>query len=395
VKTIFLPTLNIQTPFLYQKIRVAYIIGSLNRIAGSERHLLYLLDGLSDCTESVVFCLFQSGVIADKIIRKPTLFYHIDMKDFSFISIIKSTLQIAKKISKKRVDIVHAHGFAPSLIGGLSSRIAGIPFISARREMANWRKYKHFAAYGLINFLADAITVNSIAVADITSKECFAKRKIQLIRNGVALQKHCPDKNSAPLPPNPHNGRVVGTVANYRPIKNYNMIINAVPEILKVFPDTVFWFIGEGSDRNRLERKINQLGIEDNVFLTGTRQDISSLLNQMDVFVLTSFAEGSPNSVLEAVAHGLPVVATNVGGLPEIVLNDKTGFLVPIDSSRLLAEKLIYLLSNYENAKAMGANGRKHVENNFALDRLLKEQLNLYLKTLKYRRNNFIDNHGN
>jgi glycosyltransferase involved in cell wall biosynthesis len=115
----------------------------------------------------------------------------------------------------------------------------------------------------------------------------------------------------------------------------------------------------------------------------------------MDVFVLTSFAEGSPNSVLEAVAHGLPVVATNVGGLPEIVLNDKTGFLVPIDSSRLLAEKLIYLLSNYENAKAMGANGRKHVENNFALDRLLKEQLNLYLKTLKYRRNNFIDNHGN
>ena len=362
------------------KIKVAYVLNSLHKMGGSERNLLYLLNGLDENVDCVVFSICSNG-ITERFVETGAEVFQLGLDKISICSFCKAVFKIIEKIKFFNIDLIYSYGFLPSLVGGFAAKISGIPFVSARREMADWRTFKHLCAYDFINSLSDIITVNSPAVGELTSRERFTNNKIRLIRNGVNIDKiecTCVAKSI----PERKNGSVVGMVANYRPVKNHLMLLDAIPNILKFFPNTSFWLIGEGEERRKIESKIGELGISENVLLLGQQKDISCFLSKMDFFVLTSLAEGSPNAILEAMSHSLPIVATNVGGIPDAVIDGETGFLVSVNDSRMLARKINDLISDQKLATKLGKAGQERVKQFFSTENLYKKQLALYRELL-------------
>jgi glycosyltransferase involved in cell wall biosynthesis len=148
---------------------------------------------------------------------------------------------------------------------------------------------------------------------------------------------------------------------------------------LKKNIDIKLLILGEGEDECKLKKQITDLNLKNNVFLLGKKENIFDYLNVSNVFVLSSLWEGLPLSLLEAMACGLPVVATNVGGIPEVVKDGLSGFLVEPKNPTILAKKIEYLLNlDIESRKKMGAEGRKIVESKFSLEKMVNNYENLY-----------------
>jgi glycosyltransferase involved in cell wall biosynthesis len=141
--------------------------------------------------------------------------------------------------------------------------------------------------------------------------------------------------------------------------------------------------LGDGTIKKEIEENIAELGLEDNIRILGFRKDVSELLQLMDIFVLSSTSEGLPLSVIEAMASAKPVVSTSVGGLPEIVVPDRTGFLVEAKNAGMLAEKITILLENEVLRKQMGGAGRKLVEDRYSLQAMIDNYQILYENLIK------------
>jgi len=151
----------------------------------------------------------------------------------------------------------------------------------------------------------------------------------------------------------------------------------------KKYRDIKLLVLGEGKDKNKLEVQIRDFNLEKNIFLLGRKENVSDHLNASDVFVMPSLWEGLPLALLEAMICGLPVVATNVGGVPEVITDGKNGFLVEPKNSLILAKKIEYLLNlEPERRKKMGLEGKKIVEEKFSLEKMVKNYENLYEESL-------------
>lgn len=171
---------------------------------------------------------------------------------------------------------------------------------------------------------------------------------------------------------------IIGCLAQLRPEKGHQCLIKAIPKTLKCLPKTVFLIVGDGPERERLERMVRRLNIDDRVVFTGAHRDVARLLSIMDVVVLPSLWEGLPNVALEAMVARKPVVATSVGGTPEAVIDRVTGLLIPSRDSSSLARAIIDLLQDEPKARRMGEAGRRHVEDRFQINRMVKETEGVY-----------------
>ncbi|MEE8571749.1 MAG: glycosyltransferase, partial [Gemmatimonadota bacterium] len=174
-------------------------------------------------------------------------------------------------------------------------------------------------------------------------------------------------------------GPVIGVVAYLRPDKGHQVLLRAMPEIVRQHPDCVLLVVGDGSQRSALESMTTAHSIEASVRFLGAREDIPDVLSALDVFCLPSVRnEGVPHSVLQAGAAGLPVVATAVGGIPEAVIDGKTGIVVPPGDPHSLAEALVALLADPESRDRMGHAGRRHVKDVFSLREMLDRTESAY-----------------
>ncbi|VAX33331.1 hypothetical protein MNBD_NITROSPIRAE03-288, partial [hydrothermal vent metagenome] len=176
----------------------------------------------------------------------------------------------------------------------------------------------------------------------------------------------------------------VGTVGRLHSSKNYRLFLDMARIVLERFEpgDLKFVIIGEGESRDELERYSQQSGIADNVVFTGETDDVFHLLQAMDVFVMTSLYEGLSNAIMEAMLAGLPVVATNVGGNSELVVNGENGFLCPLNDASSLAARVVSLLGNERVAMEMGEKGRKRVITEFGIEKMVRETEEVYLGLL-------------
>jgi glycosyltransferase involved in cell wall biosynthesis len=177
--------------------------------------------------------------------------------------------------------------------------------------------------------------------------------------------------------------QIVGTVGSLYPVKGHRFLIAAVPAIVEACPKARFLLIGRGDEENRLKDQVKSLGVERHVSFLGLRQDISKLLSIMDIFVLPSLSEGLSVATLEAMASALPVVATRVGGNPELIVNEETGMLVPSQDSEALAKAVSALLRDGTRARLFGQSGRARVEQRFHMDMMVNEYRNLYEECLR------------
>jgi glycosyltransferase involved in cell wall biosynthesis len=187
--------------------------------------------------------------------------------------------------------------------------------------------------------------------------------------------------------------RFVTIVANMRhDVKDYPMFLRAARRVSRAVPEAGFLLAGEGELQESLKQLAAQMGIGGNTFFLGRSENVAQLLSVSEVCALSSKAEGFSNAILEYMAAGRPVVATDVGGAREAIVEDETGYIVPSGNDELMAEKIISLLRDPAKARLMGAQGRRVVEEKFSSQALLRNTETLYERLLIARRSTRVDN---
>ncbi|MBF0427911.1 MAG: glycosyltransferase, partial [Magnetococcales bacterium] len=175
---------------------------------------------------------------------------------------------------------------------------------------------------------------------------------------------------------------IIGTVGRMWPIKDHDNLVQAFALLRQLAPARILRLVivGDGPERGAVEKRIVELNLTEQVQITGWRTDIAEILSKFDLFVLSSKAEGTPLTILEAMAYGLPVVSTQVGGIADLVVTGKTGELVPPNNPQALAKAMaIYL--NGDLATRHGEAGRERVAHHFSIDRMIEAYRNLFEET--------------
>ncbi|MGH9377246.1 MAG: glycosyltransferase [Terriglobia bacterium] len=293
----------------------------------------------------------------------------------------RSRFALARRLRARHIEIAQAFDFYTNLMLVPAARFAGIPVVlGSHRQLGDLLGASHFRAQGFSFRLCDRVICNSRASAQTLLNQGLSERKIEIIPNGL------PDDAFAPAPPAlPRSAETlrVGMIARMNnPVKNYPGFLRAAARLAPKFPHLEFVLVGDGPLRPEFEQLSKSLGLEDRVRFLGDRQDIPAVLASLDVSVLNSFSESLSNSILESMAAGLPVVATNVGGNADLVLEGETGFLVPPDDEAALADAIERLLARPDLRSSFGERAKHLASDNFSMDRATARHEQLYAQLL-------------
>jgi len=315
--------------------------------------------------------------------------------------------QFRNFVRKWRADLVHCHDAVPGMIlSCLGSYLAGVPFIGHVHientfSRLRWVRTFQLRFYNFVLRWADAIVAISESTRQSLIKQGLPRPKVTVIPNGVETAGYANGSSSKRARKTLGlNGSeaVVGCVARLCPVKGQRELILAAAKVCEVMPTVKFVFIGEdlefgGAYRKQLQDLSAALGLSGLVVFTGYQADAVALMAGFDVFVLPSHAEGLPLTILEAMAAERPVIATPVGGVPELVIDGTTGVLVPPGDCEALADAMITLLADKEKARTMGLAGRQRVEKEFALRDVTARILAVYAEVAS-RRMRGLQTHG-
>ena len=272
-----------------------------------------------------------------------------------------------------RADVLVTHGYKSNLLGRPAARQAGVPIVSVSRGWTSENvKVRCYEALDRLHLrFMDRVVCVSAGQARKALEAGVRADRVRVIRNGARL--------SAFADPDPagrarlrqlagSDGPVLLAAGRLSPEKGFRLLVEAAGFVRRAVPAARFVVCGEGAERVSLERQIRRLGLTDVVRLVGHRSDLDALLSWTDVVVLPSYTEGLPNVVLEAAAAGVPVVATAVGGTPEVVVDGQTGYLVPSGNAAGLADRIIDLLRHPDRAAAFGQAARRRMRDHFSFD---------------------------
>lgn len=372
------------------KKKVAQFVGSFHQ-GGSESQAVQLSRMLRAAGEFevLILTLDKSGSLLEQFgSSEVEEISEYKLNSFLSTGFLTQLFRCAKFLRQNKIDIVHTHDFYSNVFGMFAARLAGVDIpIASRRETKGIRTRNQERLERLAFRLSTAITVNAGAVEKYLLAAGVDKRKITLIYNGVDLDKFEPvieDRSltCSQLGLDPEK-RFVTLVANLRHgVKNQAMLLRCAKRLKEDFPDVQFVFAGEGERKRFLIELSRKLEVEDSCRFIDRCRTIPELLSISEICVLTSYAEGFPNSILEYMAAGKPVVATNVGGVGECVSDGKSGFLVGSDDDREMSAKLGILLGDGTLAKRFGDSGREIVESRFSTGIQLQEITGLYRSLL-------------
>ncbi len=305
-----------------------------------------------------------------------------------------SLISLWSFIRKGRYDSVHTHTTKAGLLGRLAARMAGVPLIihtihdpphnSARNPIL--RKLYILMEQMASRWAHHIVTVSYANYEEIIKQKIAPIDKVTVIREGIELSGYDlhVDRGAKRLDLSiPPDAKVVGIVARLEAAKGHIYLIDAIPEIIRQVPDGFFVIVGRGHLKDQLEARAKALGVEKRVLFTGFREDMLEIMNIFDVFTLPSLWEGLGIVLLEAMAFKLPIVASRVGGITDVVVDGTTGFLVPPADSKALAQAIITLLLNPEKAGKMGEEGFKRVSKEFRDSVANEKMMELYEKLMK------------
>ena len=282
--------------------------------------------------------------------------------------------RMALLIRTEKVCIVHAHDFYSNVIGVAAARLAGARSIASRRDLAHWLGGPQRTALRLACRLADAVVANAGAVAEQTERDFgVAAHKLQVVPNGIDMAHFDLQAFAAPAPPLPPAiglPRVCMVGAMHLPDKGHADLLAAAAVLKTRGVRAQYLLVSDGVLRAALEEQARALGVTDEVFFLGRRTDVPSVLVRCDIVAHPSWSEGFPNAVLEAMCAARPVVATRVGGIPEVLADGVDGLLVAPQQPAELASALQWLLAHPLAGQMMGRRGRQHIEREYSLDKM-------------------------
>ncbi|HEY5883716.1 MAG TPA: glycosyltransferase [Pyrinomonadaceae bacterium] len=374
------------------KPRILQLVDSFNE-GGSERQALQLTRLLRDCGRYEV-CLATLAVEGPLVAEAQSLITEIPAYPLTSFYNRNAFGQLRKFIDYLRdnqIDLIQSHDFYTNIFGMWAGVLAGVQVrIASRRETDCMRSRAQLIFQRLAYGLSNQVIANSGAVRLKLVEEGVSEKKITVVHNGIDTNRlGCNDATRSEslkqlgLQTASGFSGLVTIVANMRhEVKDYPMFLRAAQLVRHSVPGTAFLLAGEGRLRSSIESLAEELGLRESVFFLGRCEAISHLLNVSDVCVLSSKAEGFSNSILEYMAASRPVVATNVGGAAEAIVEGETGYLVKSGDYIAMAKRLVSLLQNSEKARAMGAKGKQRVEQNFSSSALLHNTERLYEKLL-------------
>jgi glycosyltransferase involved in cell wall biosynthesis len=285
-------------------------------------------------------------------------------------------------------DVVHTHLFVTSLCAAPVARLCGVPVvIESCRIREAWRRglFKSYWIDRYVNRFVDAnIAISESLRGYLTKIKGFPREKVFVIRNGRELCRVLADsgKDAGELRREfgvPTDHLVICIPGRLEVQKGHHYLLEALPVVLSRFPNVRVLLLGDGSLRDQLQTEIHHRGLQDYVLLTGYRQDVYDIIRISDLVVLPSMFEGLPLVAIEAGALGRPIVATAVDGTPEVVLHEKTGWLVPPANGEELAQAICMFLGDPELRRRCGERARHYILQEYSFERVIKETENLYL----------------
>ena len=365
------------------RLGVFLLINSLET-GGSERQFAELARALDPGSYDVhLGCLLKKGTFLDQ--REMQLF-GLGGSLYRWQS-IKSRYQMGRFMRRRRVAVAHAFDFYANLMLIPAARMTGIPVvIGSQRQLGDLlRPLQYRVQLDMFRF-ADCVVVNSRVVRDRLMRDGLPERKIALIANGLPEEAFAPAEPAlASLP----GSLRVGMVARMNTrAKNHELFLAAAARLVGEFENVEFVLVGDGPLRSELEAGAERLGIRQQVKFLGDRRDVRAVLASLDISVLPSSSESLSNVIIESMAAGLPVVATRVGGNPELV-TESTGILVPAHDGEGLANGIARLLRDSAMRKQMGREARRFAESNFTTRQMRQRHEDLYRELLdrkRYRR---------
>lgn len=354
---------------------------------GAEKVLLSLVDRLEKGSYQSIACLLKEGWLHAQLERRGVKTF-IQPLGAGFD--IKWLTKFIPFLRREKVDLMHAHEFAMNAYGSIASALTGIPIVTTVHAKGYyWKNLRRRVAYRFVSKQSKMIAVSNDVAQFLCKSVGISNDNVQTIYNGIETgvfrsNQEVRDQTRRELKITGEQ-LVIGAIGNLYPIKGHTYLVQAAATISKEIPNAVVLIAGRGQLLEKLQIEASQLGVEERIKFLGYREDVPALLQAVDIFVLPSLSEGLPLSALEAMAAGKPVVATQVGGIPEVVINGETGFLVAAENDGALAEKLICLLKDPCLAQQLGASGIQRVEERFTLDRMVEKYEEIYGEALQAR----------
>ncbi len=365
-------------------------------VGGTERQFVYLTKGLDRSRFDLrVACMAQIGGFLPDVQS-----LNIPISEYKTNSLYgyqtpQGQFRLARDIRKQGIQVVHAYGFYPTVFAIPAARLArNCVSIASVRDMGVFPDHEKMRTYALkiMCGFADCVLANSYAVRGWLIEKGLRNADIRVIPNGILVPACRTALDSFPVRDElniKHDAPVIAVVGRLTRTKGLEFFLDAAAAVVRRFPAVRFLVVGdsvvEPQYRTELENRAAALNLTNHVIFTGQRHDIESMMREITIAVSPSLTESFSNSVLEAMAAGLPIVATNVGGNPELITDGEHGIVVPPRDSAALARAMVALLESPQLGQTLAKNARNKVIKQYSLDSVLKQTEELYVGLLERR----------
>ncbi|MFA5778935.1 MAG: glycosyltransferase [Elusimicrobiota bacterium] len=346
------------------KIKIFHLITSLN-IGGTEKFLLTVLRNLKDKYDFSIGYLKERGQISYEIEK-----FGIPVIKFNFFSLIKY-------LKEKKIQIIHTHLYRANILGRVAGRIAGTPvIISSQRSIDGWKKFYHIWLDKITSNYCNLIIANSNAAKNILIKrEKIIPEKIIVAYNGVELLEHQNIRTSERI-------FTVGYIGRLHKEKGTYLIPEIVKMVMEKNKNIKFLIYGDGPEKQNLELRIRNLELENSVEFLGWQTNLKDVCSSIDVLLLPSEEESFPQAALESMSYGVPVIASDVGGVSEVVEHQKTGLLIKSKSPESFADAILSISQDHYCYHHFSENS-KTKSSDFKIDKMIDSIDKIYESFLK------------
>lgn len=363
-------------------MNILYLTNHLN-IGGISRYLLTLASGLK-ARGHQVYIASNRGDLVEQFEKEGIIYIPIPIKTKKEISpkIFISSLKLCKFIREEKIDIIHANTRVTQVLASLLQKRTHKPFISTCHGFFKKRLLrKIFPCWG-VKVIAISKQVKEHLINDFNVKDS----DIRVIHNGIDVEKFgryaiC-DMRQAKMKSGLSNGPVVGIVARLSDVKGHRYLIEAMPQVLRQIPDAQLLIVGDGKEKKELLALTKRLGMQKNVYFRPSVNDTRDVLSTMDLFVLPSLKEGLGLSLMEAMASGLAVIGSDIGGIRSLIKDGYNGLLVRPADSTALSGAILELLRDTEKRESLGEKARIFIQENFSQEKMIIETEKVYLECL-------------
>ncbi|RJP29698.1 MAG: glycosyltransferase family 1 protein [Candidatus Omnitrophota bacterium] len=366
-------------------MNILFITNHIN-IGGITSYVVNLGSGFRELGHEV-YIASSGGECLSRMEDKRIYFYPIPIRTKSVLSpkILISFLKLKGLVNSKNIDIIHANSRTTQALACLLSRATKVPYVSTCHGFFRPRMQRRmFSCWGK-RVIAVSDSVKEHLINDFN----VSFDKISLVYSGIDI-----DRFSVPTPKERveakqyfglGRGKTIGIIARLSDVKGHIYLIEALRYILAMMPEVQLLIVGDGNMKNELVTRVNNYGIAKNVFFVTQTLDTRDVLAAIDIFVMPSIKEGLGLALMEAMACGLPVIGSDIGGIKNLITNDVNGLLFPVADSNALAKAIVELIKDDKRAAKLGERAREFICANFSKDRMARETLEVYKKCLNQK----------